>query len=506
MKRIILGLMVYLLCSLAAVPAMAEEGFTYACEPLGFSLAIPGLSPDDVAVEETEGGVSFFHAPSRAAYGGLICTIEAVSPRSDFFAGGYDDVTRQVIAMGKDRIFLLKSPGGGVNTSGELLADFRRVASHFTLEALRTSLKPSQPDSIPVLSQERHRAYLPAEGDRIRPDAPLTRGELAEMLYALLDADNKAQTLDSAFSDTEGLSCAQAAAYLASYGILTGYGDGTFRPEAPVSRAAFAVLLHRVQFAAPVGQYGDGLTFPDVPDTHWAYDAISSAAVLEWMNGKADGLFHPEGEITRAQAVTAINRLLGRDESAAPAEGESPFRDLDSGHWAYGNLLEAAGMLQDPVLPVGPVPQGADVSFYLDDTAGWAVSGGQLLRTRDGGRIWSPVGETLPCSVLGLQFFDQQRGVLLGETADCPLVLLGTADGGETWHSILEDQAAVERHLAARQIADREVLLGQVASVSLRPASSAAAYLTVRFTPYESIYVREFQAVKQSVITAAEIA
>ena len=70
----------------------------------------------------------------------------------------------------------------------------------------------------------------------------------------------------------------------------------------------------------------------------------------------------------------------------------------------------------------------------------------------------------------------------------------------------MPEREQLERQLAARQIADREVLLGQVASVSLRPASSAAAYLTVRFTPYESIYVREFQAVKQSVITAAEIA
>ena len=146
------------------------------------------------------------------------------------------------------------------------------------------------------------------------------------MLYTLLDAGNKADSYRAPFSDTAGKDCAQAVAYLASYGILTGYADGTFRPDAPISRAAFTVLLHRCQFAAPVGQYGEEFVFADVPAGYWAETYIYSTKILGWLQGGTDGLFHPEREITRAEAVTAINRMLGRDESVTELlTVENPF-------------------------------------------------------------------------------------------------------------------------------------------------------------------------------------
>lgn len=130
-------------------------------------------------------------------------------------------------------------------------------------------------------------------GGLARPNAPLTRGELAQMLYTLLDAGNKADSYQSPFSDTAGKDCTQAVAYLASYGILTGYADGTFRPDAPISRAAFAVLLHRCQFAAPVWQYGEEFVFADVPAGYWAETYIYSTKILGWLQGGTDRLFHP---------------------------------------------------------------------------------------------------------------------------------------------------------------------------------------------------------------------
>ena len=326
------------------------------------------------------------------------------------------------------------------------------------------------------------------------------------MLFNLLDADNKDAACDITFPDTAELQCAQASAYLASYGIFPGYDDGTFQPEAPVRRADFAVLLHRVQFTAPVGQYGEGILLADVPDTYWAYDDIVSAILLEWMDCKSDGLFHPEEVITRAQAVTAINRLLGRDESATLVSAEeNPFHDLDSDHWAYGNLLEAAGILTDPITEKGIIPQEADAYTYLDETFGWYVRGQQLLQTTDGGKSWILVGDQFPCDASGVHFFDEQRGILLGRTADCPLVLLGTADGGTTWSDVLADDTAVKLHLPARQISDREILLRNVISADLRTTGGHSVYLTVRFIPYESIYVPDLQAIKQSVITLDEI-
>lgn len=513
MKRLVPLLMLcLLLCSSCAPEEEIEspdvvETFSYLNEELGFSLTLENISAGDIAVEECENGVAFFHTPSRADYGGQICTIEVIAPRSDFFAKGYDDISRTIVAMGKDRIFLLKSPGGGVNSGGDYLEEFQQVAAAFSVESLRLHLVPADPDPIPTLSRERHRAYLPpTDGKHIRPDDSLSRGELAQMLFNLLDADNKDAACDITFPDTAELQCAQAVAYLASYGIFPGYDDGTFRPDAPVSRADFAVLLHRVQFAAPVGQYGEGILLADVPDTYWAYDDIVSAILLEWMDCKSDGLFHPEEAITRAQAVTAINRLLGRDESAILVSAEeNPFQDLDSSHWAYGNLLEAAGILTDPITDKGVVPQEADTYSYLDETFGWFVNDRQLSRTTDGGKSWTSVGDQLPCIATAVHFFDEQRGVLLGQTTDCPLVLLGTADGGAKWFDILTNDAAVKRHLPARQISNREILIQNVISASLRPAGEHSVYLTVQFVPYESIYVPNLQAIKQSAITLDEI-
>lgn len=152
-----------------------------------------------------------------------------------------------------------------------------------------TALVPAQPDEWPKLRTNRASGVPAVSGGLARPDDSLTRGELAQMLYTLLDTGNQAVSYRSPFSDTAGKDSAQAIAYLASYGILTGYADGTFRPDAPVSRAAFAVLLHRCQFAAPVGQYGEAFAFEDVPAGYWAETYIYSAKVLGWLQGSADG-------------------------------------------------------------------------------------------------------------------------------------------------------------------------------------------------------------------------
>ena len=256
MKRFVCVWMVLLLLLSAMPAASAAAPLTYESAVLGFSLTLPGLTEEDVTLEERAGGVDVYHAPSREKWGGLMGSIEVVSPRSAFFSGGYDSLPYQVLAMGEDRVYLWKSPGGGAATGSEELADYSRVAQLLTTDVLRANLQPAHPDSLPVLNTWDRVAYLTAEGGAIRPDAPLTRGELALALYALLEADNKDASFADPFPDITDPDCARAVAYLASYGILSGYEDGTFRPDAPVSRAAFAVALHRCQFAAPVGRYG----------------------------------------------------------------------------------------------------------------------------------------------------------------------------------------------------------------------------------------------------------
>ena len=220
MKRISILLAI---CLLLGIPAQAAAPavFRYQSSRLGFSVTVSGIRQGEVIAEETDTGVNFYHTPSREKYGGEIGSVVVVSPRSDFFSGHYDDMAYQIIAMGKNQVFLWKAPGGGVPTGGDFLDAFRRVSSAFSMENLRKGLALAQPDGWPKLQTTRHLAYLPVSGGLARPNAPLTRSELAQMLYTLLDAGNKADSYRVPFSDTAGKDCTQAVAYLASYGILT---------------------------------------------------------------------------------------------------------------------------------------------------------------------------------------------------------------------------------------------------------------------------------------------
>lgn len=510
MKRLSFFLAVCLMLTIT-VSAAAVEPFHYESKTLGFSITVPDLPDEEITVEESETGVNLFHTPSREKWGGLIGSIEVVSPRSKFFSEKYNDPAYQILAMGKDRVFLWKSPGDGVDSGGEMLESFVKAASKLSVDNLKKLLVPMCPDDQPILNTARHLKYLTAEHDLIRPDAPLTRGELAEMLYALLDATNKDSLYPDLFSDVVGKPCAQAVNYLAGYGILTGYPDGTFRPDNPVSRAQFTVLLHRCQFIPAVGRYGDAPDFADVPDTYWAQAYIYSADILGWMTGDSNGMFHPDRKITRAQAVTAINRMLGRDESQTHVEeGLNSFSDLDAGHWAYGNILEAAGVLSgdfsESFTPKSEsLPKGTSAYHFISGVDGWAVSESQLRRTANGGGTWNKLGEPFSFTVSGLFFFNSQDGLLLGSSEDTPCILLQTVNGGETWSNFLANPTTQDLHFPAEQFPTEKSMLEEIASAEFRPASKDAVYLTIRYRPYESIYVLNFEAVKQTAITAEEL-
>ena len=96
------------ICLLLGIPAQAAAPalFQYQSSQLGFSITVPGVCQGEVIAEETDTGVNFYHAPSREKYGGEIGSVVVVSPRSGFFSGHYDDMAYQIIAIGKNRVFL----------------------------------------------------------------------------------------------------------------------------------------------------------------------------------------------------------------------------------------------------------------------------------------------------------------------------------------------------------------------------------------------------------------
>lgn len=119
---------------------------------------------------------------------------------------------------------------------------------------------------------------------------------------------------------------------------MKGYGDGTFRPDAPITRAEFAAIAARFDQNEAAG----GVTLRDISG-HWAESLIAQAAARGWVNGYADGTFRPDQPITRAEAVTLINRVLGRDTLTAESllDGMRTWPDNLQNAWYYLAVQEA---------------------------------------------------------------------------------------------------------------------------------------------------------------------
>ena len=189
-----------------------------------------------------------------------------------------------------------------------------------------------------------HLAYMKGYPDlTFGPDRNMTRAEVT-MMFARLLKDrpeaNKVYTMP--YSDvTKADWYAYAVSYMTENKLITGYPDGTFKPNSPISRAEFAAIASRFDQLKP----GLSLPFNDVAKGHWAYDVIASAANKGWVNGYPDGSFKPENKITRAEVVSTTNRMLNRYADLAFAKAHktelAPMRDMDESHWAYGAAVEA---------------------------------------------------------------------------------------------------------------------------------------------------------------------
>lgn len=202
-----------------------------------------------------------------------------------------------------------------------------------------------KPDETPptTLNDTDHYAYIVGyEDGTIRPNGHITRAEAATVFFRLLtDKARDANLTDrSPYPDVSaGAWYNKAIATLSRMGILSGYEDGSFRPNATVTRAEFAAMAARFDTEAkPVDT-----PFTDLTGC-WAADEIAKAYGKGWVNGYGDNTFRPNGPITRAEAVTLINRVLRRlpetDEDLLPDERTWP--DNPETFWGYLALQEAS--------------------------------------------------------------------------------------------------------------------------------------------------------------------
>lgn len=200
-------------------------------------------------------------------------------------------------------------------------------------------------ESVERVYSHKDISYIYGYPDKtVRPDRPMSRGEAAAVFYRLYDGQYPAATRNMSpetFSDLSAdLWCYKEIELLYNIGSIDGYGDSTFRPNAPVTRAEFAALAARW---AGLDYSGDA-KFSDVTTSHWAYGVINAAAADGWVDGYPDGTFKPDQDIARVEVMKLINGMVNRSITTEELEklgAVNPYTDLVTTHWGYPQVMEA---------------------------------------------------------------------------------------------------------------------------------------------------------------------
>ncbi len=260
-----------------------------------------------------------------------ITSIPAVGdkPNSGYRAGSWDTTPVGNAKVEKNTVFTYtyakKSSGGGGGGG---------------------SRKPTVtiPDDVPTgLNGDDHYAYIVGYPDStVRPQNGITRAEVATIFFRLLtdETRNANSTKSNSYSDVAaGAWYNHAVSTLSAMGIVKGDSHGKFNPNAPITRAEFAAIAARFDDKANT----TAVDFSDIA-SHWAKNEISAAANNGWINGYTDGTFRPNNKITRAEAMTLVNRVLKR----LPETAEDLHNDMikwsdnsDTSAWYYLAVQEA---------------------------------------------------------------------------------------------------------------------------------------------------------------------
>lgn len=189
-----------------------------------------------------------------------------------------------------------------------------------------------------------HIGYIKGYPDgSVQADGQITREEIASVLYRVRNKtyEQPVQTTGKVFPDVKSGRWSLAdIEYLAHYNIINGYPDGEYKPERNLTRAEFAALVRRF---AELDDTDTENIFPDVDEELWAYDDIMAIYKAGLIDGYEDGSFRPQNEITRAEVMKIINKLLGRNplESYVKTLEFNPYTDLEESKWYYITVLEA---------------------------------------------------------------------------------------------------------------------------------------------------------------------
>ena len=245
--------------------------------------------------------------------------------------------------------------GWRINGSGDVVTEIKDIQQDVKLIGVWTrrssgggggSRKPTVdiPDDVPTgLNGDDHFAYIVGyPNGNVEPNGNITRAEVATIFFRLLTEEVRTanSTQSNSLSDvTRGQWFNHAVSTLSSMGIVKGHNDGTFAPNAPITRAEFAAIAARFDDK----NTDTSSKFTDIA-SHWAKNEIGIAANKGWINGYPDGTFRPNQYITRAEAMTLVNRVLNRlpENSSDLLDSMIKWPDnSDASAWYYLAVQEA---------------------------------------------------------------------------------------------------------------------------------------------------------------------
>ena len=262
-------------------------------------------------------------------------------------------VTQIIGSTGSDDMYPKGSTTTFENKEPYETQDTKKVDNPWTHGVIHLYTKeeyvPEQPTTdylIPGLwlNTNDHYSYLIGYSDgTVRPNGKITRAEVATIFFRLLDDDTRAKywSSENAFSDVSADKWYNnAVSTLSRMGVIGGYADGTFRPDAPISRAEFAKIA--VSFTQNNGSAVYNY-FTDVKTTDWFAPYVTAAKDAGLIEGYSDGSFKPESKITRAEACAIVNRTLGRKPSKAHMKisDRIDWPDVQTTDWFYEAIMEA---------------------------------------------------------------------------------------------------------------------------------------------------------------------
>ena len=196
------------------------------------------------------------------------------------------------------------------------------------------------PEPTPELTEKPYISGYP--DGTFKPDGEITRAEIMQMIYNMIGGNKAADlsVLDRYSEMAEPHWADTPLAWAIENGYIKGYDDGTIMPDAPITRAELAAVLHRI--AQAEGLFGEtgtaSVQLSDI-DGHWAHDDIMALAANGIVQGYGDGAFRPDDDVTRAETVVMLSRLFGRTDEF---NADKTFTDVPETHWAYAYIMNAA--------------------------------------------------------------------------------------------------------------------------------------------------------------------